>query len=177
MKDNTDFFQNLKLRVGYGTRVKQQISTTTCILLPTVSGHYAINWCRLHHLFRLWHARQQGPEVGRKPAPPTNVGLDVSIFNSHFNLSVNWYNNVSSSLLIKQDSNLYGLQRPVPEYRFHPQSGRGSGAELYQYPHEGFRLDDGLQHRFNRSRCSTSTAIIAETNNFIQTYESRMASR
>ena len=31
----------------------------------------------------------------------TNVGLDISLFNSRVNLALDWYNNESSNLLIK----------------------------------------------------------------------------
>ncbi len=42
MKDNTDFFQNLKLRVGYGTSGNNNIDNN---MYSTTygSGHYAIN--------------------------------------------------------------------------------------------------------------------------------------
>ena len=97
MKD-FDFFQNLKLRVGYGTSGNNNVDNNM-YATDYGSGHYGYNGSDYITLV-------PGTTLGNKKlkwekTTTTNIGLDVSIFNSRVNLSVDWYNNESSNLLIK----------------------------------------------------------------------------
>lgn len=71
---------------------------TICMLQIMDRGIMAIMVAITLHLYPVQHLETK-IEVGKTTT--TNIGLDVSIFNSRVNLSVDWYNNESSNLLIK----------------------------------------------------------------------------
>lgn len=98
VKDNTDFFQNLKLRVGYGTAGNNNIENN---MYATTygSGHYGYNGG--DYITYKPGDTLGNPDLKWEKTTTTNVGLDISVFNSRLNLSVDWYNNESSNLLIK----------------------------------------------------------------------------
>ena len=98
VKDNTDFFQNLKLRVGYGTAGNNNVDNNMYATLYG-SGHYGYNG--EDYITYKPGDTLGNPDLKWEKTTTTNVGLDVSIFNSRLNLSVDWYNNESSNLLIK----------------------------------------------------------------------------
>ena len=110
-------------------------------------GSLCYQRCRLHHLRSRQHARQQGPEVGENHH--YQRWFDVSIFNSRFNLSVDWYNNVSSNLLIKQK---IPTSTGYSDQYQNIGSIRNRGVEVVlnstNIRTKDFCLDDGLQHRF-----------------------------
>lgn len=98
VRDNTDFFQNLKLRVGYGTAGNNNIDNN---MYATTygSGHYGYNGG--DYITYKPGDTLGNPDLKWEKTTTTNVGLDISVFNSRLNLSVDWYNNESSNLLIK----------------------------------------------------------------------------
>lgn len=172
MKDNTDFFQNLKLRVGYGTSGNNNIDNN---MYSTTygSGHYAINGADF--ITYVPGSTLGNEDLKWEKTTTTNVGLDVSIFNSRFNLSVDWYNNVSSNLLIKQKiptSTGYGDQ-----YQ-NIGSIRNRGVEVVlnstNIRTKDFTWTMDFNIAFNRSKILDIYGDNSETNSFIESYESRM---
>lgn len=93
-----DVVQQLKLRVGYGMAGNDNIDDNM-YATDYGSGHVAINKSDVSIL-------KPGDTIGNKnlkweTTTTANVGLDVSVLNSRINLSVDWYNNESNNLLIK----------------------------------------------------------------------------
>lgn len=90
--------QQLKLRVGYGMAGNDGIDNNM-YATDYGSGHVAINNSDVSTL-------KPGDTIGNKnlkweTTTTANVGLDLSVLNSRINLSVDWYNNESNNLLIK----------------------------------------------------------------------------
>ena len=98
VKDNIDFFQNLKLRVGYGTAGNNGIDNNM-YATSYGSGHYGYNGD--DYITYKPGDTLGNPDLKWEKTTTTNVGLDISVFNSRLNVSVDWYNNESSNLLIK----------------------------------------------------------------------------
>lgn len=97
LKNHTDFFQNLKLRVGYGIAGNNNIGNNM-YATNYGSGHYGYNGNDFITYI-------PGTTLGNKnlkweKTTTTNVGLDISVFNNRLNVSIDWYNNKSSNLLI-----------------------------------------------------------------------------
>jgi TonB-dependent starch-binding outer membrane protein SusC len=95
---NQTFFDNLKLRIGYGTTGNCNISNNM-YATDYSSGHYAIDNSDYATLI-------PGSTLGNnklkwETAVSTNLGLDMSFFKNHVNLSIDVYNNKSKDLLIK----------------------------------------------------------------------------
>ena len=101
-KDNgvSEVIDNLKLRVGYGTSGNCNIDNNM-YATDYGSGHYAIGNADVSTL-------KPGDTVGNpnlkwETTTSTNVGLDLSLLRNRINLSVDWYNNQSNDLLIKNN--------------------------------------------------------------------------
>ncbi len=101
-KDNgiSDIIDNLKLRIGYGTSGNCNIDNNM-YATDYGTGHYAIGKTDVSTL-------KPGDTVGNsklkwETTTSTNVGLDLSMFRNRINLSVDWYNNQSDDLLIKNN--------------------------------------------------------------------------
>ena len=97
MKEQT-LFQQLKLRVGYGKAGNDNIDDNM-YATDYGSGHYAVNDQDVSTLV-------PGDVIGNKNlkwevTTTTNIGLDMSLLNSRLNLSIDFYNNQSDNLLIK----------------------------------------------------------------------------
>ena len=170
MKD-FDFFQNLKLRVGYGTSGNNNVDNNM-YATDYGSGHYGYNGSDYITLV-------PGTTLGNKKlkwekTTTTNIGLDVSIFNSRVNLSVDWYNNESSNLLIKN-------KIPTSTGYTHQFQNIGSirnrGVELVlnttNIRTKDFSWTMDFNIAFNRSKVLDIYGD-GETDNFIAEYESRM---
>ena len=89
---------NLKLRVGYGVAGNNNIDNNM-YATNYGSGHYGYNGGD-------FITYVPGSTLGNKnlkweKTTTANVGVDVSLFGSRVNLSLDWYNNQSDNLLIK----------------------------------------------------------------------------
>lgn len=171
IKDNTDFFQNLKLRIGYGTSGNNNIDNNM-YATDYGSGHYGYNGSDFITLV-------PGSTLGNKAlkwekTTTTNVGLDMTIFNNRLNLSIDWYNNKSSNLLIKnkiptstgysdQYQNIGSIQNRGVEVVLNSTNIRTND----------FTWTMDFNIAFNRSKVLDIYGD-SETNYFIQDYESRM---
>ena len=96
----SEVIDNLKLRVGYGTSGNCNIDNNM-YATDYGSGHYAIGNADVSTL-------KPGDTVGNpnlkwETTTSTNVGLDLSLLRNRINLSVDWYNNQSNDLLIKNN--------------------------------------------------------------------------
>lgn len=93
MEGTKEVVQNLKLRAGYGVAGNNKIDNNM-YATSYGSGHYGYNG-------KDYITYVPGTTLGNKDlkwekTKTVNVGLDVSVLNSRVNLSVDWYNNVSS---------------------------------------------------------------------------------
>lgn len=170
MKDQ-QIFQNLKLRVGYGTSGNNNIDSNM-YSTDYGSGHYGYNGTDYITLV-------PGDVLGNKnlkweKTTSTNVGLDMSVLNNRVNLSVDWYNNESSNLLIKNKiptSTGYSTQ-----YQ-NIGSIRNRGVEIVlnstNIRTKNFTWTMDFNIAFNRSKVLDIYGD-SDTDYFIQDYESRM---
>ncbi len=123
-----DWFTNLKLRVGYGVtgncNISSNLYTTTvsqttyptnnnendpAYVVSSTLGNANLKWETLH---------------------ATNVGLDLGFVNNRFNISVDWYNNQISDML---------MQCSIPK----------SSGYTYQYQNVGSMRNRGWEIQFN----------------------------
>lgn len=170
MKD-FDFLQNLKLRVGYGTSGNNNIDNNM-YATDYESGHYGYNGTDFITLV-------PGATLGNKnlkweKTTTTNIGLDVAFLNNRVNLAVDWYNNESSNLLIK---NNIPTSTGYPNQFQNIGSIRNRGIELVlnttNIRTKDFTWTMDFNIAFNRSNVLEIYGD-GETNNFITEYESRM---
>ena len=171
IKDNTDFFQNLKLRIGYGTSGNNNIDNNM-YATDYGSGHYGYNGQDFITLV-------PGSTLGNKnlkweKTTTTNIGLDMSIFNNRLNLTIDWYNNKSSNLLIK---NKIPTSTGYSDQYQNIGSIRNRGVEIVlnstNIRTKDFTWTMDFNIAFNRSKVLDIYGD-SETNYFIQDYESRM---
>ena len=170
MKD-FDFFQNLKLRVGYGTSGNNNVDNNM-YATDYGSGNYGYNGS--DYITLVPGTTLGNPKLKWEKTTTTNVGLDISILNSRVNLSVDWYNNESSNLLIKN-------QIPTSTGYTHQFQNIGSirnrGVELVlnttNIRTKDFTWTMDFNIAFNRSKVLDIYGD-GETDNFITEYESRM---
>ncbi|MUP36669.1 SusC/RagA family TonB-linked outer membrane protein [Labilibaculum euxinus] len=95
---NMDVLNNLKLRIGYGTTGNCNISNNM-YATDYQSGFYAVD---NRQVVSLKPGNTVGnPNLKWETTRSTNIGLDVSFFNSRVNLTAEFYNNKSNDLLIK----------------------------------------------------------------------------
>lgn len=97
MESFKSFLNNLKFRIGYGTAGNNNIDDNMYTTSYS-SGHYGYNGGD-------YITYVPGTVLGNRAlkwekTTTTNMGLDVSLFNSRLNFSLDWYNNESSNLLI-----------------------------------------------------------------------------
>ena len=169
--EDVDFIDNLKLRIGYGTSGNNNIDNNM-YTTDYGSGHYGYNGTDFITLV-------PGTKLGNKDlkwekTTSTNVGIDFSAFNSRLNLSVDWYNNESSNLLIENKiptSTGYSTQFQ------NIGSIRNRGVEIVLNT-TNIRTNDftwtmDFNMAFNRSKVLQIYGD-SETKYFIQDYESRM---
>lgn len=98
MESTRDYMNSLKLRVGYGiagnNNIKNNMYTTSY-----GSGHYGYNGG--DYITYIPGTVLGNAALKWEKTTTTNIGLDMSWINSRFNLTVDWYNNESSNLLIE----------------------------------------------------------------------------
>lgn len=171
MEDFKQYVQNLKLRVGYGTTGNNAIESNM-YATSYGSGHYGINGSD-------YITYVPGNTLGNKnlkweETRTTNIGLDFSVLNNRLNVQVDWYNNESSNLLIKNK---------IPTstgYSYQYQnlgSIRNRGVEIVlnstNIRTKDFTWSMDLNVSFNKSKVLDIYGD-SETDHFIQDYESRM---
>ena len=171
MENLRDYVQNLKLRVGYGVAGNDNIDDNM-YATSYGSGHYGINGAD-------YITYVPGSTLGNKnlkweKTSTVNVGLDFTVLSNRLNVSVDWYNNQSDNLLIKNKiptSTGYSTQ-----YQ-NLGSIRNRGVEVVinstNIRSKDFTWTMDFNIAFNRSKV-LSIYGNSETNNFIQDYESRM---
>jgi len=96
----SNVFNRMKFRVGFGTsgncNVEDYIYTTAYS-----AGHYAINNTDISTLVA--GSTLGNPELKWETTTSFNVGLDLGLARDRVNLSVDWYNNQSNDLIIRND--------------------------------------------------------------------------
>ena len=169
--EDVDFLDNLKLRVGYGTAGNNNIDNNM-YATSYGSGHYGINGS--DYITYVPGSTLGNSNLKWEKTTTTNVGLDISVLGSRVNLSVDFYNNESSNLLIKNKiptSTGYSAQ--------YQNIGaiRNRGVELVlnttNIRTKDFTWNTDFNIAFNRSKVLELYGN-KETNYFIQDYESRM---
>ncbi|EGF52165.1 SusC/RagA family TonB-linked outer membrane protein [Bacteroides fluxus] len=171
MEEVKDVFQNLKLRVGYGVAGNNKIDNNM-YATSYGSGHYGYNG-------NDYITYVPGTTLGNKDlkwekTKTVNVGLDVSVLNSRVNLSVDWYNNESANLLIK---NKIPTSTGYSNQFQNIGSIRNRGVEIVlnstNIRTKDFTWSMDFNIAFNKSKVLEIYGD-AETDHFIQDYESRM---
>lgn len=169
--EDVDFVQNLKLRVGYGTAGNNAIDNNM-YSTDYGSGYYGIGGSE--YITYVPGATLGNEALKWEKTTTTNVGLDLSVLNSRLNLSVDYYNNTSDNLLIKNK---------IPSstgytHQFQNLGAiRNSGVEVVinatPVRTKGFTWTTDFNIAFNRSKVLDIYGD-GENDNFIQDYESRM---
>ena len=100
MEDFKSVFDNLKLRIGYGTTGNCDIADNM-YATDYESSKYAINGAEINGL-------KPGNTVGNpnlkwEKTTSTNIGLDITVLKNRVNLTADYYNNKSDNLLIKNN--------------------------------------------------------------------------
>ena len=171
MEEVKDVFQNLKLRVGYGVAGNNKIDNNM-YATSYGSGHYGYNG-------NDYITYVPGTTLGNKDlkwekTKTVNVGLDMSVLNSRVNLSVDWYNNESANLLIK---NKIPTSTGYSNQFQNIGSIRNRGVEIVlnstNIRTKDFTWSMDFNIAFNKSKVLEIYGD-AETDHFIQDYESRM---
>lgn len=169
--EDLDFVDNLKLRVGYGTSGNNNIDNNM-YATDYGSGHYGYHGTDFITLV-------PGSVLGNRAlrwekTTSTNVGLDVSLWRSRFNLSIDWYNNESSNLLIK---NKIPSSTGYTNQFQNIGSIRNRGVELVlnttNIRTKDFTWNMDFNIAFNRSKVLEIYGE-GDTDYFVQEYESRM---
>lgn len=171
MENTKDFVQNLKLRAGYGVAGNNKIDNN---MYATTygSGHYGINGSD-------YITYVPGTVLGNKKlkwekTKTVDIGLDFSILNSRVNMTVDWYNNESANLLIK---NKIPTSTGYSNQYQNIGSIRNRGVEVVlnttNIRTKDFAWTMDFNIAFNRSKVLEIYGD-SETDNFIQDYESRM---
>lgn len=171
MESLKDAIQNLKLRVGYGVAGNDKIGDN---LYATTygSGHYGYNG-------QDYITYVPGSTIGNKDlkwekTKTFDIGLDFTTFNNRLNLTLDWYNNESSNLLINNQiptSTGYNTQmQNLGSIR-----NRGIEAVVNATPvrTKDFTWTTDFNIAFNKSKVLDIYGN-ADNEYFIQSYESRM---
>lgn len=167
-----DYLNSLKLRVGYGTSGNNNIDNN---MYATTygSGKYGYNGSEYTTLV-------PGTTLGNRllrweKTTTLNVGVDLSAFNSRLNLSVDWYNNESSNLLIK---NKIPTSTGYNNQYQNIGSIRNRGVEIVlnstNIRSKNFMWMMDFNIAFNRSKVLDIYGSGNSSDSFIQDYESRM---
>ncbi len=171
MEDFKSFLNNLKLRVGYGTAGNNNIDNN---MYATTygAGHYGYNGD--DYITYVPGTTLGNPDIKWEKTTTTNVGLDISLFNSRLNLSVDWYNNESSNLLI---SNKIPTSTGYTNQIQNLGSIRNRGVEFVlnttNIQTKDFTWTTDFNIAFNRSKVLDLYGS-NDLTYFIQDYESRM---
>lgn len=169
--EDVDFLDNLKLRVGYGTAGNNNIDNNM-YATSYGSGHYGINGS--DYITYVPGSTLGNSNLKWEKTTTTNVGLDISVLGSRVNLSVDFYNNESSNLLIK---NKIPTSTGYSDQYQNIGAIRNRGVELVlnttNIRTKDFTWNTDFNIAFNRSKVLELYGN-KETNYFIQNYESRM---
>ena len=98
MEATRDYIQNLKLRAGYGVAGNNKIDNNM-YATTYKSGFYGVGNSAGNTYVP--GTTLGNPDLVWEKTKTVNIGLDVSAFNNRVNLQVDWYNNQSDNLLIK----------------------------------------------------------------------------
>ena len=166
-----DIFQNLKLRVGYGTSGNNNIDSNM-YATSYGSGHYGING--KDYITYLPGSTLGNKDLKWEKTTTTNIGLDMAVLNNRVNLSIDWYNNESSNLLIKNQ--IPSSTGYTTQYQ-NLGSIRNRGVEIVlnstNIRNKDFAWTMDFNIAFNRSKVLDIYGD-SETTYFIQDYNSRM---
>lgn len=169
--EDVDYLDNLKLRIGYGTAGNNNIDNNM-YATSYGSGHYGINGS--DYITYVPGTTLGNPNLKWEKTTTTNVGLDVSVLGSRVNLSVDFYNNESSNLLIK---NKIPTSTGYSDQYQNIGAIRNRGVELVlnttNIRTKDFTWSTDFNIAFNRSKVLELYGN-EETNYFIQDYKSRM---
>lgn len=169
--EDVDFLDNLKLRVGYGTAGNNNVDNNM-YATSYGSGHYGINGS--DYITYVPGSTLGNSNLKWEKTTTTNVGLDISVLGSRVNLSVDFYNNESSNLLIK---NKIPTSTGYSDQYQNIGAIRNRGVELVlnttNVRTKDFTWNTDFNIAFNRSKVLELYGN-EETNYFIQDYESRM---
>ena len=169
--EDVDFLDNLKLRVGYGTAGNNNVDNNM-YATSYGSGHYGINGS--DYITYVPGSTLGNSNLKWEKTTTTNVGLDISVLGSRVNLSVDFYNNESSNLLIK---NKIPTSTGYSDQYQNIGAIRNRGVELVlnttNIRTKDFTWNTDFNIAFNRSKVLELYGN-KETNYFIQNYESRM---
>ncbi len=171
MEATRNYIQNLKLRAGYGVAGNNKIDNNM-YATEYGSGHYG-NGSSDFPTF-VPGTTLGNPELVWEKTKTFNVGLDLSAFNSRVNLQLDWYNNQSDNLLIK---NKIPSSTGYTHQFQNIGSIRNRGIEVVlntvNIATRDFSWTMDFNIAFNRSKV-LSIYGNAENDFFIQDYESRM---
>lgn len=170
MKD-VEAIQNLKLRLGYGTAGNNAIASNM-YSTDYGSGHYGIGGSD-------YITYVPGSTLGNKnlkweKTTTTNVGLDISVLNSRLNVSIDYYNNESANLLIK--NKIPSSTGYTDQYQ-NLGAIRNSGIEVVINATPVKTKDFTWSTDFNFAHNKSKVLDIygnSDNESFIQDYESRM---
>lgn len=171
MTNVKDIFSNLKLRAGYGIAGNNNIKNNM-YATNYGSGHYGYNGGDF--ITYIPGTVLGNPDLKWEKTTTTNIGLDLSVLNSRFNLSVDWYNNESSNLLIENKiPTSTGYSTQIQNIG----SIRNRGVEIVlnttNVATRDFKWTTDFNIAFNRSKILDLYGS-DELNYFIKDYESRM---
>ncbi len=166
----SSFLDNLKLRVGYGTAGNNGIAANNYATLFE-TGYYGQNG-KEQPTFKPTDVLGNRALKWEKTTT-TSLGLDASLFGSRVNLALDWYNNESSNLLIKNkipSSTGYGFQFQ------NIGAIRNRGIEIVlnttNIQTKDFSWTTDFNIAFNRSKVMDLYGD--ERNYFVEDYQSRM---
>lgn len=147
---NLHFFDQLKLRVGYGMTGNSNISNYTYVTSYS-AGYYAINRSVVSTLVP--GSVLANPDVKWEKTATTDIGLDMSVFNDRLSITADYYNNRSNNLLMSADiptstgyttqyQNIGAIRNRGFEFSFESKNIRG----------KDFSWNTNFNINFNRSK-------------------------
>lgn len=167
------FVDNLKLRVGYGTSGNNNIDDGM-YTTSYQSGHYTSNGN--DYITYVPGSVIGNPDLKWEKTTTTNVGLDVTVLNGRLNLGVDWYNNESSNLLIK---NTIPTSTGYTHQYQNVGSIRNRGVEIVlnstNVRTKGFTWTTDFNIAFNRSKVLSLYGDDSKGSYMLADYKSRMA--
>lgn len=168
MESAKEKIQNLKLRVGYGVAGNNKIDNNM-YATSYGSGHYGYNG--KDHITYIPGTTLGNKNLKWEKTKTFNAGLDISVLNSRVNLSVDWYNNESANLLIK---NKIPTSTGYSNQYQNVGSIRNRGIEIVlnstNIRTKDFTWSMDFNIAFNKSKVIDIYGD-SETDNFIQEYE------
>ncbi len=169
--EDIEVIDNLKMRVGFGTSGNNNISNNM-YATDYGSGHYGYNG--QDYITLIPGTTLGNANLKWEKTTTTNIGLDFSVLASRLNVSVDWYNNKSSNLLI---SNKIPSSTGYTSQIQNIGSIRNRGVEFVinavPVRTDDFTWTSDFNIAFNRSKVLDIYGN-SDTESFIQDYESRM---